>query len=89
MKLAEIQELVRKFILDRFPSASEGAIGDTDPLLEGGIVDSLGVLDIVTYLESEFDLPLSEDDLEAEDFESIAAIARFVSRKIGCHSPDA
>ena len=89
MKLSEIQSLIRKFIFDRYPTASNGDLTDSDSLLDSGIIDSLGVMDLVSYIEQEFELTLSEDDLEADDFASIESIAAFVHRRTQFTSPEA
>lgn len=79
-----IQETIREFILKAFPAARLKKIQDQDNLLDNGIVDSLGVLDIVGFLEAQFGLSISDDELELEDFASIEALARFVQRKRDC-----
>jgi acyl carrier protein len=72
---------VRQFIVGNFPSAQHRAPGDNDPLLENGIVDSLGILDIVQFLETEFGITAIDDDLIPENFRTIQAISEYVERK--------
>lgn len=81
---ATIQETIREFIYKGFPAARSKRIQDHDLLLENGIIDSLGVLDIVAFLEAQFGLKISDDELELEDFASIETLARFVERKRDC-----
>jgi acyl carrier protein len=81
-----IEREIRSYIFEHFPAAREQGIRDDDPLIESGIVDSLGVLDIVAHLESTFDLTITDDELEVEDFESIHALSAFVQRKLRCTS---
>ena len=64
-----------------WPSSSY-AIGDGDSLLASGIVDSLGVLDVVYFIEEEFCITLSDDAMLSENFETIAAIADFVAGQL-------
>jgi acyl carrier protein len=49
--------------------------------LDSGIVDSLGILDLVAFLESELSLTISDDELLPENFRSIEGISRFVEHK--------
>jgi acyl carrier protein len=85
MKTADsIQTTIREYIFRQFPAARERRISDTDSLLDLGIIDSLGVLDVVAYLESEFKITIADDQIEAEDFASIQSLARFVQRRLGC-----
>ena len=72
---------IRDFITTSFPLAKERNLGDEDSLLESAIVDSMGVLDIVTFLASEFDIELSDEDLVADAFETIKGIAALVEQK--------
>ena len=76
-----VTESVRQFIVGNFPSARRRALNDDDPLLENGIVDSLGVLDIVSFLESEFGITVSDDELIPENFGNIQSIAGYVEKK--------
>ena len=73
--------LIRSFILNHFPLAKKVLIKDDDSLLESGIVDSLGILDIVNFIEKEFKISVSDEELLPENFESICALTAFVDRK--------
>jgi len=77
----EIQSDIREFVLKQFPAARKRETGDRDSLLEQGVVDSMGVLEIVTFIESTFEVTLSDDELMSDHFESIAAMAELVYRK--------
>jgi len=72
---------IRTFILETFPLARKNGLGNSDNLLEGGILDSLGMLDVVSFLEREFTIHVSDDDLLPENFKSLADLAAFVRRK--------
>lgn len=72
---------IRSYLIEHFPSARDRALGDDDHLLTNGILDSLGVLEVVGYLESEFGITVSDDDLLPEHFETLRRLARFVEAK--------
>lgn len=74
---------IRSFLVNQFPLARQRAIGDDDPLLRTGILDSLGILEVVSFIEQEFAVHVDDEELVPESFESIATIARFVDRKRG------
>jgi acyl carrier protein len=74
---------IRTFLVNQFPLARQRAIGDDDPLLRTGILDSLGILEVVSFIEQEFAVHVDDEELVPESFESIATIARFVDRKRG------
>jgi len=77
----EINASVRQFILSQFPSARRRALLDTEPLLQSGIIDSLGVLDVVAFIEAEFKIIVDDDDLIPEHFQSIEQITTFIEKK--------
>ena len=61
VKTEQIKNNIRQFITHKFPLASKNAtVGDDSSLLESGIIDSLGVLDLVTFLEEAFNITISD-----------------------------
>lgn len=54
---------------------------DDDPLIESGIIDSMGVMSLLAFLEKEFAIEIPGDDLIPENFSSITAIAALVERQ--------
>lgn len=76
-----IQPSVRGFILKTFPPARKRALDDDLLLLESGIIDSLGVLDVVGFLERQFGIQVVDDELTPENFGSIGKIVAFVEQK--------
>ena len=77
----DINLRVKQFLVKRFPQVEGRGIADDEPLLETGILDSLGVLDLVGFLEQEFVCEIDDEELLPENFESINRIADFVLRK--------
>lgn len=77
-----IEAALQQFILRHFPVARQHHVGLHDSLLELGIVDSLGVLELVTFIEKDLGITLSDDQLMPEHFTSIATIADLVTRRL-------
>jgi len=78
----EIRFRIREFIKKHFPLArNQSVIEDDSPLLTSGIIDSMGVLDLITFIEEEFKIAITEDDLLPENFETVARMAGFVQGK--------
>lgn len=74
------QQRVRSFIIENFYlDASE--IGDDTLLVSNGFIDSTGMLEVITFLESEFGIEISDQETTPDNLESIARIAAFVARK--------
>jgi len=85
---AEIKETIRNFIFQKFPAAARRHVGDDDSLLAGGIVDSLGVLDVVQFMEETFGITLSDEDMLSDHFETISGMAGFVAgRRLPSDTP--
>ncbi len=72
---------LREFILERFPLARQKPAGDSDPLLENGLVDSLGILELVNYITETFGVVVTDEDLRSENFNSIDNLVAFVERQ--------
>jgi acyl carrier protein len=82
MRTDLIQKQLQSFIVKNFPMARKRNVGIGDRLLGEGIIDSLGVLDIVGYLENEFQISIADEDLSPENFETIACLTTLVERKL-------
>jgi acyl carrier protein len=82
MNVAErgIAERVRRFVTSNF-YVDSGAVADDASLLEQGIVDSTGVLEIVAFLETEFGIEVKDDELLPRNLDSISAISAYIERK--------
>ena len=83
MTMQSIEERVYAFLLEKFPLARKAGVDKNTPLLEKGILDSLGILDVVSFLENEFSITISDDDLVPENFQTLHTLASFVLRKNG------
>ncbi len=74
--------LIRQFVLQKFPLARKRSVANSDNLLESGIIDSLGVLELVTFFQQEFSVAAADEDLTPENFQNIECMARFVERSL-------
>jgi acyl carrier protein len=81
MDYVSISDAIRRFILDHFPSARRRVLDDAEPLLENGIIDSLGVLDLVAFIESNLEVVVDDEELTAENFQNISCIAAYVEKR--------
>lgn len=77
----ETTEKVRKFITSNFYVADPSALSDHASLLNLGIVDSTGVLEVISFLESEFGISVADAEIVPENMDSIARISEYVLRK--------
>jgi acyl carrier protein len=72
---------IREFVLKHFPLARKKGIKPDDKWLETGLLDSLGILDLVHFLEEEFSIHVADEELLPENFQSLDAVAAFVEKR--------
>jgi acyl carrier protein len=80
---SSIEQRIQTFLLEKFPLARKAGIEKDTALLEKGVLDSLGILDVVSFLEREFSILISDEDLVPENFQSLSTISAFVQNKSG------
>lgn len=79
----DTKETLRQFITTNFYVPDPSALGDETSLLDQGIIDSTGVLELTAFLESKFGIQVADDELVPENLDSIAALVAYVGRKSG------
>lgn len=79
---SELQTQVRTFILENYLfTDDESALGPDESLLDRGIVDSTGMLEIIMFIEDELGVQVADDEMIPENLDSVNRIAAFVARK--------
>ena len=73
-------DALRDFIRRQFLFDESAQLGDDDPLFPD-VIDSLGVMEVVDFVEEKYGVGIEEDDLLADNFRSLTAIASLVDRK--------
>ncbi|MBB4200413.1 hypothetical protein CCR94_09570 [Rhodoblastus sphagnicola] len=73
-----IREPIRNFLLDNFLLGSGAELEDDTPLMEAGILDSTGVVELVSFIEDTFEIMISDHEITADNFNSISKMANFV-----------
>ena len=76
----DIRSSVRSFLKNAAPKGLN--FTDSDNLLTKGVIDSLRMLDMMSFLEDKYRLKIDEDELMPENFESVEAITRFLEQKL-------
>ena len=75
---------IREFIADNFMMGEEsGDLNGDDSLLDKGIIDSTGVLELVAFVEETFSFEVEDSDVVPENFDTINCLASYVQRKSG------
>ena len=81
MTQSEIAGRIEQFVRTQFSiSPSDPNFGPGADLFEGGYVDSVGLAELLAYIEEEFGVAVPDDDLLAEEFATIDGMAATVAR---------
>jgi acyl carrier protein len=76
-----IAETFRSFITTNFYVADPAALSEDDSLLDAGIIDSTGVLDLIGFIEQQFGITVADEELVPENLDTVSRLVRFVERK--------
>jgi acyl carrier protein len=81
---ADVTTKIRDFIKDNFMFRDDRAeLADAESLLETGLIDSTGVLELVAFIETEFSIQMADSDIVPENLDSVETIVRYVDGKLG------
>lgn len=75
-----IGQAVTQFLQERFPLL--GAVTLDTPLLGSAAIDSLGFLEVVTFLEEHFSIAMDDEDFDADNLQTPASLVALVKRKL-------
>lgn len=78
---SEIRSSIRDYLSSHFPVLANGNLTDDTNLLDSGAIDSLGILDLMTFLSQRFGIELDDGDFEPSNFATMDSLARFVERR--------
>jgi acyl carrier protein len=84
MNDVEIKQAVRGFLAENFMyRGSVADVADDASLIKAGILDSVGILALISFLEERFEIQVTDDEVEPENLESLDTITAFIERKTG------
>jgi len=72
---------LRQFIASRILFTKEYPYSDEASFLEEGIIDSTNILEIIMFIEDEFNLSVEDDEILPENFDSLQKITTYIGRK--------
>jgi len=77
----ELKKQIRDFVTSNFYVADAAALEDRTSLLDQGIIDSTGVLEVIVFVETTFGIAIEDSEMLPENLDSIERIAAYVARK--------
>ncbi len=81
MKINEIRGKIKDFI-NEITNVNNSKINNDSKLISDELIDSLGIIQIVTYLENYFQIKIEQNEINLENLETINTMTKFVSNKI-------
>ena len=79
----DIKDQIRAFVTSNFYVADPAALRDDESLLDRGVIDSTGVLEVISFIEDTFGITVEDGEMLPENLDFIDRIAKFVVRKQG------
>jgi acyl carrier protein len=87
-ELTEIIEHARGYVLENLLSArTDIQLTETDGLLERGIIDSMGLVELISFIQNEFGIHVDNDELTEDNFGTLGRIGSYVLSKQGAAAP--
>lgn len=77
----ELKKQIRDFVTSNFYVADPATLEDRTSLLDQGVIDSTGVLEVIMFVEATFGMTVEDSEMLPENLDSIERIAAFVARK--------
>ncbi|MFC1534171.1 acyl carrier protein [Thermodesulfobacteriota bacterium] len=77
-----MKEQIKAFIVENFLFGKDEGLNDDSSFLEEGIIDSTGILELVSFMEEEFSISIDDEELIPENLDSINNVVAYLERKI-------
>ncbi len=75
------KDKIRAFVVENFMFGSDEGLEDNTSFLDGGIIDSTGILELVSFLEEDFSITVEDEELIPENLDSINNVSAYLERK--------
>ena len=82
------RSVVREFVIEQFLFGDGNNLNDDTSFLEEGIIDSLGILNLIVFLENTYCIKIEDDEVVPENMDSINKIFVFLKRKLNVSQPE-
>lgn len=80
--MSDYKTKIKTFIIENFLFGNSDGLNDDTSFLEESIIDSTGVLELVTFLEEEFNIKVADDELIPENLDSINNVTLYIQKKV-------
>jgi acyl carrier protein len=76
-----MKDKIRTFIVENFLFGQDEGLKDDTSFLDGGIIDSTGILELVNFLEEQFAIKVDDEELVPENLDSIINVVAYLEKK--------
>ena len=84
MNSETLKTQVRQYVVDNLLMGTNGAeLRDEDSFMQSQVIDSVGVVELVSFLEKHFSIKVEDQEMLPENLDSLNGIARYLQRKLG------
>ena len=80
--MQSIEKRIREYVRATFPSPEHAVLDAEASLFDAGILDSIGVMTLATWLEKEFSIFVEDHEVLPENFDGIGPLTRYVTFKL-------
>jgi acyl carrier protein len=82
MPMTDYKTDIREFVVSNFLFGQDGGLAENASFLDQGIIESTGVLELVTHLETAYGIKVRDEEMIPQNLDSINAIAAYLEKKI-------
>lgn len=76
------EEILRKYILENYLfTEDDSELDNNDSFLDLGIIDSTGIMEVVLFIEMEFDIEVDDEELLPENLDTINNLVKFIAAR--------
>jgi acyl carrier protein len=86
MTTENVRSRIKEYIMQNFVFEENVHVEDDQSLLKTGVVDSTGILELIAFAQKEFKIDFDDNELVADNFDTIDRVTACVSRKLQAHS---
>ena len=81
--MSNVKNIIKNFIIENYLFGDDDGLENSTSFLDEGIVDSTGILELITFISEEFSIIVEDEELVPENFDSIDNVTAFIGRKVG------
>jgi acyl carrier protein len=81
LQTTEIEQVIRNFLTEKFLLGSGETLNEDVPLL-GGVIDSQGAIDLVTFIQQRFGIEVQDEEVTIDNLTSVKSVTALVEKKL-------